>query len=118
MEITEIANKINSAGGRLYLVGGAVRDRFLGIDYIIPNGSKINDLHMEGDIDPASLNDIDGFIGVDKKLLENCRLEGDISIDAKNKENEEEDITDLDIDIKELQSDYEKNNSNESVDNK
>ena len=88
------------------------------IDYIIPNGSKINDLHMEGDIDPASLNDIDGFIGVDKKLLENCRLDGDISIDAKNKENDEEDITDLDIDIKELQSDYEKNNYNESVDNK
>ncbi len=82
------------------------------IDYIIPKGCDINEERIGGDIDPASLNDIDGFSGVDKKLLENCRLEGDISIDVNNKENEEEDITDLDIDIKELQSDYEKNEKN------
>ena len=30
-DIIEIAKKIESAGGRLYLVGGAVRDNFLGI---------------------------------------------------------------------------------------
>lgn len=28
-EIIEIANKINKAGGRLYLVGGAVRDEIM-----------------------------------------------------------------------------------------
>lgn len=31
MQICEIAEKINKAGGRLYIVGGAVRDRFMGI---------------------------------------------------------------------------------------
>ena len=30
MEITKIAEKINKEGGRLYLVGGAVRDEILG----------------------------------------------------------------------------------------
>lgn len=30
MEILEIANKIENAGGTLYLVGGALRDRFIG----------------------------------------------------------------------------------------
>ena len=29
MEITEIARKIEKAGGKLYLVGGAVRDELL-----------------------------------------------------------------------------------------
>ena len=31
MSITEIASKINNIGGRLYMVGGAVRDKYLGI---------------------------------------------------------------------------------------
>lgn len=31
MDIKEIAKKISEAGGRLYLVGGAVRDIMLGI---------------------------------------------------------------------------------------
>ena len=30
MEIKEIAKKIENSGGRLYLVGGAVRDKMLG----------------------------------------------------------------------------------------
>ena len=57
MEITEIANKINNVGGRLYLVGGAVRDRFLGIepkdyDYVITGltNEKFIELFPKGNI--------------------------------------------------------------------
>lgn len=45
MEITEIANKINNVGGKLYMVGGAVRDSFLEIepkdyDYVVTSLTK------------------------------------------------------------------------------
>lgn len=57
MEITEIANKINNEGGRLYLVGGAVRDKFLGIepkdyDYVITGltNEKFLELFPESNI--------------------------------------------------------------------
>lgn len=45
MDIIEIANKIKDNGGRLYLVGGAVRDKFLGIpskdmDYVVTGLSQ------------------------------------------------------------------------------
>jgi len=45
MDIIEIANKINDAGGKLYLVGGAIRDRLIGRenydeDYCVEGLSK------------------------------------------------------------------------------
>lgn len=83
------------------------------IDYIVPKDSKIdfNDEHLEGEIDSESLNDIDGFIEIDEDILENCRLEGELSLDAYNEDNSEDDIPDLDINISESQSEY-KNKGN------
>lgn len=45
MDILEIANIIEDSGGRLYLVGGALRDKFLGIipkdmDYVVTGMSQ------------------------------------------------------------------------------
>ena len=35
MEIVEMAKQIEGKGGRLYLVGGAVRDKYMNIETII-----------------------------------------------------------------------------------
>ena len=58
MDIREIAEKINNEGGRLYLVGGAVRDEILGKpsddkDYCVVgiNGEKFISLFPMAKID-------------------------------------------------------------------
>lgn len=54
MDIKQIAQKINNAGGKLYLVGGAIRDSFLNLpitdeDYCITGlaGEEFNILFPE-----------------------------------------------------------------------
>ena len=50
MNIKQIAEKIENAGGRLYLVGGAVRDKILGIE----NFDEVNDYIIKSGLDVES----------------------------------------------------------------
>ncbi len=118
MDIKEIAEKINKKGGRLYLVGGAVRDQLLGKkpsdeDYCVTGLSKDEFLelfpnsHLKGK--NFAVFDLEGIeFALARRETKTGKGHGEFLIDTKKEISIEEDLSRRDITInsiaKEIQS--------------